>query len=159
MAATKIKICGLTNVEDALHAVNAGADALGFVFYAGSPRCVTAEQVREITEQLPPFVSTVGLFVNEAREIIEQTMATAGLSLIQLHGDESQEDCYFERWPVMKALRVKNAESLQGLEVYKTSALLLDAWSDAAYGGTGHSFDWQLLRDISSERPDRKSVV
>lgn len=153
MAATKIKICGITNVEDALQAVEAGADALGFVFYAGSPRCVDAEQVRAITDRLPPFVAKVGLFVNEARATIEKTMATAGLNLIQLHGDEQPDDCIFERWPVVKALRIKNAESLQGLEAYRTCALLLDAWSDDAYGGTGHSFDWQLLRNLSSERP------
>jgi phosphoribosylanthranilate isomerase len=153
MAATKIKICGITNLEDALQAVGAGADALGFVFYAGSPRCVEAEQVRAITDRLPPFVSKVGLFVNETRATIEQTMTMAGLNLIQLHGDESPSDCYFERWPVIKALRVRNAKSLQGLAAYKTCSLLLDAWSDEAYGGTGHSFDWQLLRDLSSERP------
>jgi phosphoribosylanthranilate isomerase len=153
MAATKIKICGITNVEDALQAVAAGADALGFVFYAGSPRCVAAEQVRAITDQLPPFISKVGLFVNETRAKIEQMMATAGLNLIQLHGDEQPEDCCFESYPVIKALRVKSADSLQGLEAYRTSALLLDAWSDEAYGGTGHSFDWQLLRSLSTERP------
>jgi phosphoribosylanthranilate isomerase len=153
MAGTKIKVCGITNVVDALHAVAAGADALGFVFYSGSPRCVNAEQVRIITDQLPPFVTKVGLFVNERHEKIEETMALAGLNLVQLHGDEQPDECHFDTYPTIKAVRVKNAESLQALKAYRTCALLLDAWSDDAYGGTGHSFDWQLLRNLSRERP------
>ncbi len=150
---TRVKICGITNLEDALQAVEAGADALGFVFYRKSPRCVSAEQVRDITAQLPPFVARVGLFVNALPEWIEQTMDVAGLNLIQLHGDETPEQCHFSRYPVVKALRVKDAGSLIGADAYPVAGLLLDAWSDDAYGGTGHSFDWQLARNLTAARP------
>ncbi len=150
---TRIKICGITNLEDALQAVEAGADALGFVFYRKSPRCVSAEQVRTITAQLPPFVARVGLFVNALPEWIEQTMDAAGLNLIQLHGDETPEQCRFSRFPVVKALRVKDAGSLIGADAYPVTGLLLDAWSEDAYGGTGHSFDWQLARNLTAARP------
>ena len=153
MATTRIKICGMTNLEDALCAVAAGADALGFVFYEKSPRYVSPEQVREIVSALPPFVSTVGLFVNAAPEMILQTMEMARLNVIQLHGDELPEACCFDSYPVIKAVRVKNADSLVGVDKYNVSAILLDAWNDQQYGGTGESFDWQLAKKLTGRLP------
>jgi phosphoribosylanthranilate isomerase len=148
-----VKICGITNVEDALQAVEAGANALGFVFYARSPRHVTPDEVQKIIAELPPFVTTVGLFVNESIPRIRRTMAAARLDVVQLHGDEQPEDCLIEPLRVIKALRVKAAASLEGVDRYRVSALLLDAWSDKAYGGTGEQFDWQLARRLSGNRP------
>lgn len=153
MASTRIKICGITNVEDALHAVEAGADALGFVFYAKSPRCVTPQQAQKVVAALPPFVTTVGLFVNESIPRIRRVMAAARLDVVQLHGDEQPDDCLIEPLRVIKALRVKDAASLEGADKYDVSALLLDAWSDEAYGGTGEQFDWRLVRQLTAERP------
>lgn len=148
-----VKICGITSAEDALAAVAAGADALGFVFYPKSPRAVTVEQARQIVGQLPPFVSTVGLFVNEMPEIIEQTMAACRLDLIQLHGDERPQECLFPGRRVIKSLRIKDAKSLESAAGYQVSGLLLDAWSDQIYGGSGESFDWQLLKNFTSNNP------
>ncbi len=150
---TKVKICGITNVEDALHAVEAGADALGFVFYDKSPRFVTPHLVRQIVAQLPPFVTTVGLFVNEPVARIRRTMADARLDVVQLHGDEVPADCLVEPHRVIKALRVRDATSLEGADRYQVSALLLDAWSEEHYGGTGLSFDWQLATEAAGRRP------
>jgi len=150
---TKIKICGITNLEDARCAVEAGADALGFVFYEKSPRYVAEETVRYIVAALPPFITTVGLFVNSAPGKIRQTMVTTGLSSIQLHGDESAQDCSFPPYRVIKAVRVKNTASLVGIDQYEVSALLLDAWSDGQYGGTGESFDWTLAKQLTGQLP------
>ncbi len=150
---TKIKICGITNIEDALFAANAGADALGFVFYPKSPRNVAPEVVKEIVAALPPFVTTVGLFVNAPAETIRQTMLATGLDRVQLHGDESPQDCCLPPYRVVKAVRVKDAASLVGIADYQVSALLLDAWSDDHYGGSGESFDWQLAKQATGQSP------
>ncbi len=150
---TRIKICGITNLDDALQAVEAGADALGFVFYARSPRYVTPAQVKKIVAELPPFVTKVGLFVNEPAEGIVRSMAEARLDVVQLHGDERPADCLFDSHPVIKALRVKDAGSLAGADEYQVAALLLDAWCDEHYGGTGKSFDWKLAKQLTGRRP------
>lgn len=150
---TKIKICGITNIDDALFAVEAGADALGFVFYEKSPRYVLPETVQQIISVLPPFVTTVGLFVNASAETIEPTLRMTGINVIQLHGDESPEQSVFSSSSVIKAIRVKDADSLAGIERYPVSALLLDAWNDQQYGGTGESFDWQLARKLTGKLP------
>ena len=150
---TKIKICGITNIEDALFAAEAGADALGFVFYEKSPRYVSSETVKKIVSMLPPFVTTVGLFVNAGVESIETTVRLSGINVIQLHGDETPEECGFAPHPVIKAVRVKDAGSLAGVEKYPVSALLLDAWNDQQYGGTGESFNWQLARNLTGQLP------
>lgn len=149
----RVKICGITNVGDALHAAACGADALGFVFYAGSPRCVTPAQVRAITAELPPFLTRVGLFVNEAPERILAIAAECGLDALQLHGDEPPESCSLPPYRVIKALRVRDAGSLAGQEAFRVPALLLDAWVADAYGGTGHSFQWELAAGIARQRP------
>ncbi|PLX96808.1 MAG: phosphoribosylanthranilate isomerase [Desulfuromonas sp.] len=149
----KVKICGITRVEDALHACMSGADALGFVFYAKSSRCVTPEKAKEIVAALPPFVTTVGLFVNETPVRIREIVATVGLDVVQLHGDESPEACAYAPQRVVKALRVKDAASLADHTDYTTSALLLDAWVAGAYGGTGEVFNWDLAAEVARKRP------
>jgi len=149
----RVKICGITTVEDALHAAASGADALGFVFFDKSPRCVTPAAAREIITELPPFITAVGLFVNEAPERIGQIVESCGLDLIQLHGDEPPEACLFPPRRVIKALRVRDAASLAGHEAYQVSALLLDAWVAGTYGGTGHTFSWEQAAKVAGERP------
>lgn len=149
----RVKICGITKVEDALAAVAAGADALGFVFYPKSPRAVTLEQAAVIIAALPPFVSTVGLFVNQNRDFIEHTLDFCGLDQIQLHGHETPQDCLFPGRRVIKALRVKDAASLQCAAEYRVSGLLLDAWHPDIYGGSGLAFDWNLLQDFARQQP------
>ena len=140
----KIKICGITNLEDALQAVDAGADALGFVFFKESPRHIFPEQAAAIIRQLPPFVQTVGLFVNEALETVNQTADLCGLDIIQLHGDESPEFCAVVRRRVIKAFRVKDISCLDSMKDYRPAAFLLDAWSPNAHGGTGRTFNWEF---------------
>lgn len=154
MAVTRVKICGITNLADAKGAVAAGADALGFVFYRPSPRYVAPEQVADIVAALPPFVTTVGLFVNTPAVKIHQIMVQTGLQLIQLHGDETPAQCHLHPpYPVIKALRVRDEESLSHLDAYPVAALLLDAWSDGHYGGTGRQFDWQLVSRATLDKP------
>jgi phosphoribosylanthranilate isomerase len=149
----RVKICGVTTVGDALHAAACGADALGFVFFAGSPRCVTPAQARAISEELPPFVTRVGLFVNETPERIRAIAGECGLDAIQLHGDEPPEFCRELPLRVIKALRIRDAASLAGHESFQVSALLLDAWVGGAYGGTGLAFNWELATGVARQRP------
>lgn len=149
----KVKICGITTREDALHAAACGADALGFVFFAGSPRCVAPATAAAICRELPPFIARVGLFVNEKPERIRTIAGECGLDVIQLHGDEEADACDFSPWRVIKALRVKNPESLTGHERYAVSALLLDAWAADRYGGTGICFNWDLAAGVARQRP------
>jgi phosphoribosylanthranilate isomerase len=149
----KVKICGITSLDDALHACACGADALGFVFYEKSPRCIAQETAAAIIRELPPFVATVGLFVNEEPERIEEIAHFCDLGIVQLHGDERPDECDFTPRRLIKALRVKDAASLAGYEEYRVSALLLDAWVKGAYGGTGHSFNWELAAQVARQRP------
>lgn len=141
----KVKICGITNYEDAAAAVDAGADALGFVFFRESPRYLTPEDAGRIIRRLPPFIATVGVFVNESRLVIEEIASTAGLSVVQLHGDESPEVCRLSR-RIVKAFRVRSLESLGAFGQYKdlVSAFLLDTYSTEGYGGTGQVFNWDI---------------
>jgi len=140
----RVKICGITNVEDALNAAASGADALGFVFFAKSPRHVTPEAARAIIAELPPFVSTVGLFVNEEPERVRRTVEFCGLDVVQLHGDEGPDACRVAGARTVKALRLMDASSLEGAEDFPVSALLLDAWVPGIYGGTGETCNWEL---------------
>ncbi len=142
----RIKICGITNTEDALAAAEYGADALGFVFYEKSPRCVTPERAREIIGHLPPFVTTVGVFVNETPERIREIMAVSGVQIPQLHGDEPPEACRQLLRPV-KAIRVSDVTDLRQLERYRVSAFLLDTYSAAEFGGTGQVFNWEIAAE------------
>lgn len=144
---TRVKICGITRSIDALDAVEAGADALGFVFYPPSPRAVTPQQVRSILIQLPPFVSRVGLFVNASVDQVKQTIALTGIDCLQFHGDESAQYCQQFNLPYYKAIRVKPESNLLQYvsEFASATALLLDTYSEKAVGGTGETFDWQLI--------------
>lgn len=144
---TRVKICGITSQEDALHVVNAGADAIGLVFYAPSPRAVTLEQAKKITEAVPAFVTVVGLFVNAEKAEIEKIIAEVGIDLIQFHGDESAEFCRQFNRPYIKAVRVKPDTNLvqYAQEFFDAKALLLDAYAEGVPGGTGKSFDWDLI--------------
>ncbi len=152
-ARTRIKICGITNVDDAFCAVEAGADALGFVFYEKSPRYARPLKVQRIVAALPPFVTTVGLFVNQSGETIRQIMRLTRLQVVQLHGDEPPAACRLDPYQVIKALPVRDESSLSGAEDYPVSALLLDAWSGKQYGGSGRCFDWRLAGALSKKLP------
>jgi len=141
----RVKICGIKNYEDASIAVKLGADALGFIF-AQSPRQVTPEEARDIICAIPPFVKTVGVFVNEDPATIKKTIQFCGLDLVQLHGDESPDLC-LELMPyTIKAFQLKDESSLSAIDPYLGSirALLFDTYSEEKRGGTGQTFDWEL---------------
>lgn len=144
---TRVKICGITRVEDALAAVNAGADAIGLVFYAPSPRCVSVAQAQKIVAAIPPFVSVVGLFVNAPTAEIQFILSQVRLDIIQYHGDETPDVCKQINLPYYKAIRVKAESNLlqYALEFESAKALLLDTYTEAAFGGTGQVFDWNLI--------------
>lgn len=139
-----VKICGITNIEDALAAVDYGADALGFVFFPGSPRYVSPATVREIISSLPPFITTIGVFANERQAKIREIMLSAGIDVLQLHGDEGPE--MSGAWHrIIRALRVKDFTDLKPLEEWsKASAFLLDTFSPDQFGGTGQIFNWDI---------------
>ena len=140
----KVKICGVTNVADALAAAEAGADMIGLNFYGGSPRHITLPQAIEIHRALPPFVLRVGVFVNPDEDLVLRALGDCGLSLLQFHGDEPSEFCTQFGAMSLKAFRIQNAESLTALEKYQTDAFLLDAHSKSGLGGTGETFNWDL---------------
>lgn len=140
----RVKICGITNLDDALLAIAAGADALGFVFCEQSSRCINQLAAAKIIAKLPPFIQTVGLFVNEDVEKINWTADYCGLDIVQLHGDETPEECLEVNRRVIKAFRMQNNISIEPLGRYQVSGFLLDAWSPDAYGGTGRTFNWEL---------------
>lgn len=141
---TKVKICGITNLADAQAAVAAGADALGFNFYEKSPRYITLKDAAEISKQLPPFVMRVGLFVNAPEELVLRAIRESGLAMLQFHGDETPEFCAQFSLMSMKAFRMRGPETLEEIPQFQTEALLLDAFSPAAFGGTGEKFNWDL---------------
>ncbi|HMX99293.1 MAG TPA: phosphoribosylanthranilate isomerase [Agitococcus sp.] len=142
---TRVKICGITRLADAVNAIQLGADALGFVFYQPSPRAVSIEQARSIIKQLPPFVTTVGLFVDAPASDVQQVLAQVPLSLLQFHGDEPQDYCQQFGVPWIKALRMQpNVDIVAKIAEYpQASGILLDAWHPQLKGGTGESFDWR----------------
>lgn len=143
----RVKICGITRTEDALAAAEAGADAIGLVFYPPSPRAVNARTARTIVESLPPFVTTVGLFVDAAPKDVRAVLAEVPLDLLQFHGDESDEYCRQFSRPYMKALRVRPQDDLDALAARWPGAcgILLDSYKQGVPGGTGEIFDWSLI--------------
>ena len=153
----KIKICGITNVDDARVAVEAGADALGFVMYRKSPRFVEPAVVKAIVAGLPPFVLPVGVFVNEEPERVRALVDECGLALAQLHGDETALYCQDLGRPVMKALRLKDRGTFLALAEFQGRAnvrgVLIDAFSNQAYGGTGQTVDWGLAQEAARSTP------
>lgn len=147
MTAVRIKICGITRVEDALAAAEAGADAIGLVFYPKSPRAVSVQQARQILAALPPFVSSVGLFVNASRCELGEILDAVPLDMLQFHGDESAADCSGYHKPYLKALRVKAGDDIaaKAAEYPAASGILLDTYVEGVPGGTGAAFDWSLI--------------
>jgi len=144
----KIKICGITNADDAMAAIEAGADALGFMFYEQSPRNVSIASVAKIARELPPFVSLVGVFVDPTEEVIAQAQGECGLDALQFHGQESTAFCErFAHHRIIKSFRIQNAESLRGLPAYRTAAWLLDSHVPGQLGGTGTRFNWDLASE------------
>jgi phosphoribosylanthranilate isomerase len=140
----KIKICGITNLDDAMASAEFGADALGFNFYKKSPRYIEPQKAAEIVEQLPPFTVPVALFVNEREEKIRDIIFTTGIKVLQFHGDETPDFCQRFGNRVIKAFQVKDKESLKHMAHYRVAALLLDSYRDGVRGGTGTIFDWHL---------------
>ncbi|MCF5806260.1 MULTISPECIES: phosphoribosylanthranilate isomerase [Pseudomonas syringae group] len=149
MPAVRSKICGITRIEDALAAVEAGADAIGLVFYPKSPRAVTVLQARAIIAALPPFVTTVGLFVNASRCELNETLDAVALDMLQFHGDETPEECDGYHRPYIKALRVKAGDDIaSACRAYRNArGVLLDTYVEGVPGGTGETFDWALIPD------------
>jgi phosphoribosylanthranilate isomerase len=147
LSVVRCKICGITRLEDALAAVDAGADAIGLVFYAKSPRAVTVQQAQAIVAGLPPFVTTVGLFVDCQRSELNAILDAVPLDLLQFHGDESPAACEGFRRPYIKALRVKPGDDVAArIGMYGSAAgVLLDTFVPGVPGGTGEAFDWSLV--------------
>ena len=141
---TWVKICGITNLEDAQVAIEARADVLGFVFYKTSPRHVTIGAAAAISKQLPGFVMRVGVFVNALKAEVLRAIGECGLNLLQFHGDEPPDYCLQFGLMSMKAFRMRDAGTLKELKPYQTNAWLLDAYSPEAVGGTGEKFNWDL---------------
>jgi phosphoribosylanthranilate isomerase len=152
---TRIKICGITNLEDARLAAELGAQALGFIFYPKSPRSIKPEAARQIIAQLPPLVLSVGVFVNEAAALVLEVAEMVRLDWVQLHGEEPPEYCRFLYRNVMKAIRVQDQSSLEQMQRYQGSvrAFLLDTQTSGQKGGTGESFDWSLARQAREYGP------
>ncbi len=151
----RIKVCGITSTQDACAAVSAGADALGLVFYAGSKRCVSLEQAKQISTAIPPFVTRVGLFVNAAPEHVEYVMSYCKLDIAQLHGDETPAQCNIPGVRVIKALRLKDSIDFAECREFRAAgveAFLVDAWVQDAYGGTGVCAAWELAAQLACEQ-------
>jgi len=146
---TRVKICGLTAAEDAAAAVEAGADALGFVFVPGTPRCISPERAAAIIAALPPLVSAVGVFVDQPLDEVAAITTACRLQAVQLHGNEPPAYCRRLSVPVIKAIRVRGPESLAALEGYPAQAFLLDAFVEGQPGGTGATFPWALAREAT----------
>jgi phosphoribosylanthranilate isomerase len=141
----RVKICGITNLNDAKTAIDYGADAIGFVF-AESPRRVNEEKVKAIVQKLPPFISLVGLFVDETAKNIEDTCKYCGLDTVQLHGNEPPDFLSkLKHRKIIKAFRIKTEEDIKPINKYKPDAFLLDGYSEGKMGGTGTSFDWKII--------------
>jgi len=150
---TRIKVCGITRLEDALTASRLGVDAVGFVFYPKSPRYIDPMRAAAIIRELPPFVSAVGLFVNPSQDDINQVLSACPIGVVQLHGDESAEFCQSQPRRVIKAIPVQTADDLKKAKRFPCP-VLLDAKAPAGvYGGTGEAFDWSLLEGFTHDYP------
>jgi phosphoribosylanthranilate isomerase len=148
----RVKICGITSREDAWAAVEAGADALGFILVKGTPRYIEPEVAAVIAAQMPPFVATVGVFIDRTPEEIDRIVSASGLSLAQLHGKESPAECQRLRVPFVKAIRVQGERDLEALRIYpQARAFLLDTYVADRPGGTGRTFPWEIAAKAASE--------
>jgi len=144
METTRVKICGITSVDDGLMAAEAGADMIGLMFYQQSPRHITLDRAVEISKALPPYVMRVGVFVNSEAALVSRAIGECGLGLLQFHGNESSDFCTRFGIMSMKAIRMRDTATLKELENYQTEAFLLDAYSKSGLGGTGEKFNWDL---------------
>ncbi len=152
MLIPKVKICGITNYDDAMAAIDMGADLLGFNFYPKSPRFVTKEQASEIISRLPAFIDTAGVFVNATIEQIHEINSACSLDWVQLHGDEDPDFCRLlltHNVKTMKAIRIKDQTDIERADRFFTDAILLDAFNPEKYGGTGLTFDWNIIGHIT----------
>jgi phosphoribosylanthranilate isomerase len=149
MSRTRVKVCGICTADDAVAAVSAGADAIGMVFYPKSPRHISVSTAKYITSSLPPFVSAVGLFVNSSFQDVSDVLAEVQLTLLQFHGDEDESFCNSFKLPYIKALRVKAGSDLrQECRQYQSArGILLDSYKKGLPGGTGETFDWDVIPD------------
>ena len=151
---TRIKICGITNLNDAQVAVNAGASALGFIFHKKSPRYISPSKVRPIVEALPPFVTPVGVFVDTNEHAVRDICRLARISTVQFHGEESPGYCKrFKHFKIIKAFRVSEVFDFKTVLQYKVDAYLFDTFADDAAGGTGKAFNWDLLKNYTFDKP------
>ena len=152
---TRVKICGITNKDDALTAARLGASALGFVFYKKSSRCISPYKARKIIEGLPPFVVPVGIFVNQKEGALKDIVNFCGITTIQLHGEETPVYCRrLKQFKLIKALRIKGHVDWDAVKQYETvSALLFDTYHEDQYGGGGQSFNWNLLNEKKIDKP------
>jgi len=155
---TKVKVCGITNLADAEKALEFGADALGFNFYPPSPRCIAPEEARAVLQRLPEGSCNIAVFVNEPKEKVREIIAHGELangrqaySALQFHGEESQEYCRGWSMKVIKAFRVREKKSLEGMEQFPADFYLLDSWS-SEYGGSGAAFSWEWLEGLKTEK-------
>ena len=144
MNRVKVKICGITRTQDALAAVEAGADALGFMFYEASPRYLTPAQATPIIRALPPFIAKVGVFVDPSEEMVRRAIEQCGLDTLQFHGQETPEFCRRFAQKVIKAFRVRDTDSLSATRDYQRETWLLDSYVADQPGGTGRTFNWSL---------------
>ncbi len=149
----KVKVCGITNIADALLAAESGADAIGFIFYKPSPRYIAPELARDIIDRLPPFINSVAVFVDEDEKRLKDIIDLCSIDTIQLHGDESPGFCERFKQKVIKTIRVQGEESLRDLDRYRVSAFLLDTYRENIPGGTGRSFDWDLAIGVRRYGP------
>ena len=152
MLIVKVKICGITNYEDAAAATDMGADLLGFNFYPKSPRYVTLKKAADIISRLPAFIDVAGVFVNATFEQVQEIIGDCNLNWVQLHGDENPQFCrsfLTLNVKTMKAIRVKDQSDIQQAENFFTDAILLDAFDPKKYGGTGLTFDWNIVGHIN----------
>lgn len=150
----RVKICGITNIADAENAVTFGADAIGFVF-AESPRMISKEEASLIIKKLPPFITCAGLFVNEDAGRVKDICKFCNIYTVQFHGNETQD--YLDQFPyfkIIKAIRVRSESDLLQLDNYRADAYLLDSYSDRKMGGTGKSFDWEIVRKTNSREKE-----
>lgn len=142
---TKVKICGITNLEDALFAAECGADALGFVFFSESPRYIDPVKAGEIIDALPPFISTVGVFADADENFVKHAVNESGVGILQFHGSEGPDYCSSFGMPNLKAFKIRGMESLDALKDYQDAhAFLLDTYSEKEMGGTGVAFNWDI---------------
>lgn len=146
----KVKICGITNLRDALASINAGCDAIGFVFFKKSPRYIKPERARRIIIKMPKLTAKIGVFANQNEQEIKKIAKSCKLNILQFHGDESSEFCSrFKKYRIIKVFRIKNKNDLKNLFKYKVFAYLFDTFQKSKIGGTGKKFNWNLVKGIS----------